>query len=108
MHTCAVAACEKEAYVVFDFVFKCSGCESRTYNCLRILPEVAHEKPPFERSVLRNGQGPNRSLKKESVRIFLANLVDLRNCATVLVGEGDLGQSGPLGHCRSLLCSRRH
>ena len=90
------------------FVFKCSGRESRTYKFLRILPEVAHEKPPFERSVLRNGQEPNRSLKKESVRIFLANLVDLRNCGTVIVGEGDLGQSGPLGHCRDPLCSRIH
>ena len=79
------------------FVFKCSGCESRTYNCLRILPEVAHEKPPFERSVLRNGQGPNRSLKKESVRIFLANLVDLRNCATVLVGERGFGAKRSTG-----------
>ena len=65
------------------FVFKCSGRESRPYKFLRILPEVAHEKPPFERSVLRDGQGPNRSLKKESVRIFLANLVDFRNCGTV-------------------------
>ena len=61
------------------FVFKCSGRESTTYKFLRILPEVAHEKPPFERSVLRDGQGPKRSLKKESVRIFLANLVGLRN-----------------------------
>ena len=76
------------------FVFKCSGRESRTYKFLRILPEVAYEKPPFERSVLRNGQEPNRSLKKESVRIFLANLVDFRNCGTVIVSEGDLGQSG--------------
>ena len=90
------------------FVFKCSGRESRPYKFLRILPEVAHEKPPFERSVLRNGQEPNRSLKKESVRIFLANLVDFRNCGTVIVSEGDLGQSGPLGHCRDPLCSRIH
>ena len=108
MHTCAVAACEKETYGVLAFVFKCSGCESSTYNFLRILPEVAHEKPPFERSVLRDGQGPNRSLKKESVRIFLANLVGLRNCGTVIVGERDLGQSGPLGHCKDPLCSRIH
>ena len=89
-------------------VFKCSGCESRAYKFPRVLPKVAHERPPFERSVLRNGQEPNRSLKKESVRIFLANLVDFRNCGTVIVSEGDLGQSGPLGHCRDPLCSRIH
>ena len=91
-----------------EFVFKSSLCESRTYKFPRLLPDVAHEKPPFERSVLRNGQGPNRSLKKESVRIFLANLVDFRNCGTVIVSEGDLGQSGPLVHCRDPLCSRIH
>ena len=79
MHTCAVGACEKKAYGVLAFVFKCSGRESRTYKFLRILPEVAHEKPPFDRSVLRDGHGPKRSLKKESVRVFLANLVGLRN-----------------------------